>query len=447
MKKFKKLIGLPIAEFEAYVKPTNKDLKPEILVRPANLIPTLKVGDEMALTSIFLSTIRLVKEFRDSILKDIKFPRSGKNLFFTEVSFPELFDGRIDGMIVNVTSGKVKDVVFFEMKNGKDKHNKDQIDKYIKLAKDLKVDKLVTISNEFVSDVNDTPVEKLKVPKNFNLYHLSWTYILTIAHVLLFENDDNIEDRDQVEIMKEVVKYFESDKSGVNSHSSMNKGWKEIADKLFKNEKIGHSDPKLNEVVRSWHQKEKDLALMLSRTLGAHIKSSNKTKSSVESDKIKLLKENLLKASLTIKDAVSKLDVKLDFIRRTVTMSVVITPPADKSNNAKVIFLFNQLEKCKKKEGELYDQVIQRVLIEPDFKFLKNQPNYNLFDLRNEDFRSHNEIQKLNIHYTENLKSSFSSRTKFVTELDNMSLKFYESLVQHLSNWKKPPPKVDNFVS
>ena len=56
MKKFKKLIGLPIAEFEAYVKPTNKDLKPEILVRPANLIPTLKVGDEMALTSIFLTT-------------------------------------------------------------------------------------------------------------------------------------------------------------------------------------------------------------------------------------------------------------------------------------------------------------------------------------------------------------------------------------------------------
>ena len=31
----------------------------------ARLIPAIKVGDEMALTAIFLSSLRLIKEFRD----------------------------------------------------------------------------------------------------------------------------------------------------------------------------------------------------------------------------------------------------------------------------------------------------------------------------------------------------------------------------------------------
>ena len=98
-----------------------------------------------------------------------------------------------------------------------------------------------------------------------------------------------------------------------------------------------------------------------------------------------------------------------------------------------------------KKEGELYNSIVNDLLIEPDFKFLKNQPNYSLKAFRDENFRTHNDIQKFTIHYTKNLKGSFSSRNKFVSEIDQMTLKFYECIVQHLSNWKKPPPKVDNF--
>ena len=54
-KELKKLVGLKKEEFDAFV--TSK----QIQVQPARLIPALKTGDEMALTSIFLSTVRLVK--------------------------------------------------------------------------------------------------------------------------------------------------------------------------------------------------------------------------------------------------------------------------------------------------------------------------------------------------------------------------------------------------
>ena len=263
---------------------------------------------------------------------------------------------------------------------------------------------------------------------------------------MLFDNDDNIEDVDQIEIMKEVVRYFENDKSGILNHSSMSESWKEISDKLFRNEKLLKSDKKVREAVNSWHQKERDLALLLSRNLGADIKSSKRAKKDLDNAIDKLLKKHILLGSILIKDAISKISIKLDFIRRSVTLSVALIPPSDKTNNGKVSFLFKQFEKCQKKEGQLYDNISEDLLIEPDFKFLKNQPNYSLKVFRNENFKAHNDIQRFTIHYTRNFKGSFSSRNKFVSEIDQMTLMFYEAVVQHLSNWKKPPPKIDNFI-
>ena len=76
----------------------------------------------MALTSIFLSTIKLVKEYRDSIFKEIKLNRSGKVYYYTEACFPELNEpehkkARIDGLIIVVVKGVIVDAAFFEMKN------------------------------------------------------------------------------------------------------------------------------------------------------------------------------------------------------------------------------------------------------------------------------------------------------------------------------------------
>ena len=257
--------------------------------------------------------------------------------------------------------------------------------------------------------------------------------------------EDNIEDIDQIEIMKEVVEYLEHPKSGLLGNTNMSEGWKEVSDKLFKQERILKKEFILKEAVKSWHQEEKDLALLLSRSLGSSIKSSVKNKSSLNNDIDKLLKTQTLNGSLIIKNAVSKIDINLDFNRRIISMSIILDPPKDKKNNGKVGFLFRQLEKCKKKEGKLYDEIIEEILIEPDFKFLKSQSNYNLDDLRNEDFRKYNEIQNFKILNVKSLKGSFSSRSKFVYEIENMALKFYEGIIQHLTNWKKPPPKVDNF--
>ena len=50
LKKLNKLVGLKKSEFDEYVN------LGEIHLSQAKLIPTYKIGDELALTSIFLST-------------------------------------------------------------------------------------------------------------------------------------------------------------------------------------------------------------------------------------------------------------------------------------------------------------------------------------------------------------------------------------------------------
>jgi hypothetical protein len=57
-----KLVGLKKSEFDAFAK------SGAISLRAARLIPLFKPGDEMGLTSVFLASLRLIKEFRKMVL-------------------------------------------------------------------------------------------------------------------------------------------------------------------------------------------------------------------------------------------------------------------------------------------------------------------------------------------------------------------------------------------
>ena len=101
-------------------------------------------------------------------------------------------DSRLDGLILIVISGIIQDALFIEVKNGKDLIKIDQIMKYYKIAQALNnVPKILTISNEFVADSSQSPILIKNQSKKISLYHFSWTYIKTLAQLLLFDNDDN----------------------------------------------------------------------------------------------------------------------------------------------------------------------------------------------------------------------------------------------------------------
>ena len=85
-KKLSKIIGLNLQKFDEIVAKGD-----EFHIQKARLLPFYKAGDEMALTSIFLSGVRLIREFRNEIFRTINLSRSNHLRIYTEVEFL-LFD-------------------------------------------------------------------------------------------------------------------------------------------------------------------------------------------------------------------------------------------------------------------------------------------------------------------------------------------------------------------
>ncbi len=267
-KKLTKIVDLKKDDFDEFVS------SGELKLREARLIPFFKPGDEMALTSVILSSIRLINEFRKKIFSDSKMIGGGQVYVFTEVSFSQFPESRVDGLLIIVKGGVIKDAAIFEMKNSKDVLKKEQIERYQKIAHTYSIPKLITISNQFVSEPTQCPVS-IKTLKNVDIFHFSWSYLLTIAHVLLFKNKVKIEDEDQVEIMREVVNYLEYDKSGIFGLNQMKAGWSEAIEKINSGATLKNSDSYVCDAVISWQQEEKDMALILSRHLGVLVNSGD----------------------------------------------------------------------------------------------------------------------------------------------------------------------------
>jgi len=441
-KKPTKIVGLGYSDFIALVNSGQ-----ELHLQSAKLIPFYKPGDEMALTSIFLSALRLIKEFRINILKTFNLTRSGKIHIFTEVEFILFDNKRVDGLILIVRGKKVIDAALIEVKNKNIELNEEQIADYLNIAKEYNIPNLLTISNQFVSFPTQSPLS-LKVPKQVSLYHLSWSYILTIAHILLADNKNNIEDEDQVEIMKEVVDYFESKKSGVVGFNQMKSGWVDIANKANSGTSLKLSDVSVDESVSSWLQEERDMALILSRELGLLVRSGkdkfkNNLKARIEFEKRELISKLSLQSILQIEGAASNISVKSNFDRRNIEMSVTIAAPLDRKEKAQITWIRNQIKYCEKKNPELFEKMKQDLMVDINIKYSSKPIRLPLDELEYAHDRiKGKEIKNFNILLIKYLGRKFVSRSVFVTTIETMLIDYYQGIVQFLKKWEKPAPQI-----
>ncbi len=441
-KKPSKIIGL---EYSSFVELVNNGQ--EIHLQSAKLIPFYKPGDEMALTSIFLSALRLIKEFRINIFKAINLARSGNIHIFTEVEFIFFDKKRIDGLILIERGKKIIDAILIEVKNKNTDLNEKQIEDYLNIAKGYNIPKLLTISNQFVSYPTQSPLS-LKVPKQVNLYHLSWSYILTIAHILLADNKNDIEDADQVEIMKEVVDYFESKQSGVIGFNQMKPGWVDIANKANSGTSLKTNDNSVDDSVSSWLQEERDMALILSRELGLLVRSGkdkfkNDLKGRIEFEKKELVSKLSLESTLQIDGAASNIIVKTNFDRRNIEMSVSLSAPLDRKEKAQITWARNQINYCKKKNPELFEKLKAELMVDINIKYSSTPIRLPFDELEFAFERLNNkEIKSFNILLIKYLGRKFISRSIFVSSIEEMIIDYYQGIVQYLKKWEKPAPKI-----
>ena len=129
----------------------------------------------------------------------------------------------------------------------------------------------------------------------------------------------------------------------------MKDGWKNTIEKITDRRTFKIDEPDVIEAIESWHEEERDMALLLSRKLGVFVKSTSRKASSIKDDAKRLKTKSELLGNLSIKNSVSDIKIRLDFEVKTVSMSVKVIPPQDKGTKGRISDVRRQLENAKRK--------------------------------------------------------------------------------------------------
>ncbi|MEX2575900.1 MAG: hypothetical protein WD382_04545 [Halofilum sp. (in: g-proteobacteria)] len=413
----------------------------------ARLIPTIAdTSREQRALSILLSGMTAVRELAETLLGELgqRIGARTRITAYTEVTFqntPEGIRNRPDGLLV-VNTGRKTWTALVEAKIGSNDIDVDQLADYAKLARENRVDAVLTISNQFVARPTHTPVTlSKKLPKGVEVFHWSWMHVVTIAKLLQSEN--GVSSDDQRYLLDEVIRFFDSNKSGISGFDQMNADWKDLVLKIQSGTSPGRSAPEVENTIGAWHQEQRDICLLLSRSLGRQVRLKLKKahrddpERRIREDCDQLLKEHKLQCSLDIPDAASDLDVTVDLKTRHVTCSMFLDAPDDKQKtSARVNWVLRQLKTTDDPD----------VLVRARWPSKAKDTAEKLSTLREDPTALQTENPKLapnrfEIMLVRDLAGKFTGRRTFIEQLEQTVPQFYREVGQFLRAWVPPPPK------
>lgn len=413
----------------------------------ARLIPTVKDSKkEEKATSALLATFRIVPSFAQTVLSNVGVSVSKRSQVtcYTEVSFDNKDKKypRPDGLII-VTTGSKNWSAIVESKIGTSELNQDQIEEYIDLAKTLGIDAVITISNQFATIPAHHPI---KVPKhklkNVHLYHFSWLFLESSA--ILLNDNKGVTDPEQAFILSELIRYLQHEDSGVSSFTRMSKGWKEVCEQIHEGRKLKKGDEDLENSVASWQQLLRYLAIKLSVELGKivnlHLSRSRSNDPSLNFNENvdELIQKNRLTAEFDIPNAASRLKINIDFLRRTLNLSMSLDSPKDrKQATASINWLLRQLNHLKESD----------ILVTVDWpKRIASTSERLSVVFEDVNCLVPQDVKELPVSFevkqVHDLASKFKSTSSFVEIISKALPEFYESVGQHLNKWVAKPPKI-----
>ena len=243
--------------------------------------------------------------------------------------------------------------------------------------------------------------------------------------------------------INEALHYMEHKDCGVNGFVSM-KGWKNLSNDIRAKVPLNKDSEELEDAINSWYQEEADVALILSRNLGVLAKTPIRNEVTLKKDKTKLIKDFCLSGQVSIKDAVSDIKILVDFERRSVSLKNSVSPPKNIGTVARITWLKKQIENCIKTESTIFEKLNDKVWIEADVKFARENLKVNFNNIEElYELTKGKDIQRFYVSVIDGFGSGFSSEKKFVTLFEQLILNYYEGILQNLKNWTKPAPKLN----
>ena len=303
---------------------------------------------ERRATSALLAVLSAVDQFGLAITKPFG-ALKGQFEAYIEVPF-ELADGRSvrpDGFI-RTTRGKRLWTALIEVKTGSNKLSREQVEKYLGLAKEQGFDCVITISNQIARIPGEHPVavDKRKLRK-VALHHLSWSRVLTEA--VLQKSHRGVEDPDQAWILGEVIRYLEHPNAGAVDFCDMGEHWVGVRDAV-KNGTLRQTDKKAVEVAGKWEELISFAALRLGRKLGTDVQGVLSAKERQDiSFRIAnivdaMVTRGLMPGALRIPNTVGDIALRADLRAQQIVVSVSIDAPKTGRATTRINWLLRQLK-------------------------------------------------------------------------------------------------------
>ncbi|MEU0559668.1 TerD family protein [Dactylosporangium sp. NPDC006015] len=304
---------------------------------------------EKRATSALLATMYAVRPFARGIVARLGAP-AGTVETFAEVQF-ELADRKVipDG-VIRVARGSRLWTCLLEVKTGTSQLRRDQVEKYLDVARIRGYDVVVTLSNEIAPGAGEHPVDvdKRKIRK-VGMLHLSWAEVLQEARMVLTHR--GVETPVQAWILAEFIKYLEHPRSGASGFDDMGAAWATVRDAAVAGT-LRAADRKVPAVADAWLRLVRFLCLHLTAELGVTVTSPLPRRLAVDPAArqaavvSKLAVDGVLDATLKIPGAAGLVTLAADVGRGQVKVSVQVAAPKEGSSQRRVSWLLRQLDKA-----------------------------------------------------------------------------------------------------
>lgn len=321
----------------------------------ARLIPVSGIGSEkeaeQRAASALLAVLTIVRDLSIELLSSLGASKAQRATVeaFTEPVYT-LGNKRIrpDGL-VRVSFGKSAWTCFVEVKTGEARLEPDQLNDYWVLARQEKIDHILTISNEIAPTSSVHPTAGLKVRSNsrVQISHLSWTAILTTA--VRLKQHRGVDDPEQAWILGELIRYLEHPASGALAFTDMGPNWVAVRDAARSNN-LNRRDPATEDIALRWDQLIRFAGLKLSSQIGADV-TQVLSRSHRDDPKARLahLVHELstsarLDAALRIPNTVADLELVADLHGQQIVAYVDVPAPEDRGARGRVSWLVAQLK-------------------------------------------------------------------------------------------------------
>ena len=414
----------------------------------ARLVPvsgiTNDIEAEQRATSAFLAVLSIVRDLSTELLSPLGASRAQRALVetFTEVRYKR--DGQViqpDGLI-QVSYGNAAWSALVEVKTSDNVLSADQINLYWDLAREEKLNHVLTISNEIgpMPGIHPTPGLKVKTISPIQVSHLSWPAILTTA--IRIKEHRGVTDPEQAWILGELIRYLEHPASGALAFGDMGPNWVEVRDGV-RARTLNRRDDSVTDVAARFDQLLRFGALKLGSEIGQDVipvlaiaQRDPKARLSYLSDR--LAKDGLLDGTLRIPNTAGDVTIAADLRSQQVIVYMEVDAPDDRGGKARATWLVSQIKEA---SGDIQ--------VEAFAKGARMPTTVALARLREDRSAARDDQDRDPVRFRLVARRAMGQGRKaggrspgFIDSVLDLLTSFYESVVQPISPWQRKAPKI-----